>query len=438
MSRRRIWLTGLGFVILVIITGAVILLLQTPEPKQLVLDPNPVRQGGQVRVSVQGFFPAEPIVIRATRKAAGSDTVLLRESEASIRGSLDSAYVALPDNLESGVHVLQIVGQVSGRQATAVLYIRARAPWVTLKSNEAKPHAKIGLIAGGFDPGEGLRVSLAPREDSASTPPGRPATKAGSMEMAVLPTDRVGNTTWSEVKLPLVKPGSYSLVVRGGSSGQELRKDLTVTAYQPSVELSPWAGPPGTKVQLNSRGFEPGEKVAVYLGNATTAAVTVVADQYGNLWGAGPVRAPYSAAGTRLTIKLVGEDSTAETRAQFNVLKPKPWLELTQYWGAPGGSVEFSGGGWAGGERIAFYIGSEKNPPVAYGKADDYGWLHNAGPATIPKDAVYQVTFVAVGQQSHSVATATFKIVLPFGIRPNGLPPVPQQPGTPAAVTPTP
>ncbi len=423
----KIWIVAVVIGILVLLgVGAAHLLAQAPGPRGVVLDPNPVLQDGQVRISVGGFYPLEPIAIRATEKQAGSKEIDLRQTEASVQGALDGVYVGLPDQLESGTHVLRLVGQFSGRHATATLYVRAKSPWITLNSSEGKPHGTIGLIAGGFEPTEQLRVSLEPRALPATRAQQSPPPGVAPVTMAVLATDRVGNSAWSLVKLPLVKPGDYTIVVRGVSSGQQLKKDISITAYHPSVELSPWAGPPGTKVQLNSRGFEPGEKVHVYLGAAPTSSATVTADQYGNLWGAGPVRIPYAAFHGSLTIRLVGEDSTAQTQAQFNVLAPKPWLELTQYWGAPGGSVEFSGGGWAGGERISIHIGSSKAPPVAYGKADDYGWLHGTGPATIPKDAVYQVMFVAVGEQSHSVATATFKIVLPFGLRPDGVaPPTP-------------
>jgi hypothetical protein len=80
--------------------------------------------------------------------------------------------------------------------------------------------------------------------------------------------------------------------------------------------------------------------------------------------------------------------------------------------------VEFSGGGWAAGEQVAFHIGSTRNPPVAVAVADAYGWLHYAGPVYVPRDAVNQVTFIAVGQRSHSAAKATFTVVLPFGLRP--------------------
>ena len=432
MQINKLLIVGAALVaLLVLVAAATYLLLRTPEPGALGLDPDPVLQGGQVRVSGQGFLPAEPVTIRVAQQTGGSGAVTVGGTEASLQGRVDGAYIALPESLASGVHAVQVVGQISGRQATAVLYVRSSAPWITLGSSEAKPRGKLGLVAGGFAPGERLRVTLDARKNAA---PGAPTTQKGpsrSFALATLRTDLVGNTVWSQVKLPLVSPGRYAVVVRGLSSGQDLSESLDVTAYQPSVELSPWAGPPGTKVQLNARGFEPGETVRVYVGSTSVPAAAVTADQYGNLWGAGPVRIPYGPPALPVAMKLVGTDSTAQTAAQFRVLTPKPWLELTQYWGAPGGSVEFSGGGWAGGERIAFYIGSTQTSPVAFGRADDYGWLHNAGPATIPTDALTQVTFLAVGEDSHSVATATFKIVLPFGIRPSGAPAVPSAQATP-------
>jgi hypothetical protein len=36
----------------------------------------------------------------------------------------------------------------------------------------------------------------------------------------------------------------------------------------------------------------------------------------------------------------------------------------------------------------------------------------------VPNDATEDVTFVAVGELSHKTAAATFKLVFPFGLRP--------------------
>ena len=57
--------------------------------------------------------------------------------------------------------------------------------------------------------------------------------------------------------------------------------------------------------------------------------------------------------------------------------------------------------------------------------ADDNGWLKGAGQVYVPNDVGDDVIFVAVGEQSHLVAAATFKVVLPFGLRPSQSQPTP-------------
>lgn len=417
-GRGRFIAMGVGVVGLLI--GVVAWLARSPGPGPVALDPNPTQQGGQVRVSGRGFYPLEPISLQISRQTVEGDLVPLQETRATLGGAISAAYVAVPSDLPSGQHRFEVVGQISGRRVATILWVRSRAPWMTLSTSQTKPREKLGLIVGGFAAGEQIRFSLTPRASSSATSSPTAASARAAPGFAVASTDQVGNSSWLEVTVPRVAPGPYHLVARGLASGQEITRDLDIGAYQPTVELSPWAGPPGIKLQLNVRGFEPGETVVVFLGGDAHPAASLVADRYGNLWGAGPVRVPFGTLAGTLNVRLVGQDSGAQTTASFRVLSPRPWLELTQYWGAPGGSVELSGGGWAADERIAIHLGSAQGPTVAHGQADDYGWLHDAGPAIIPLDATYSVTFVAVGEASHSQATATFKIVLPFGLRPDG------------------
>ncbi len=389
--------------------------VQEAPPTPLSLTPDLVVQGGQVRLFQSGFFPAEPVDVRIGDREKGPATRELRQARASLQGTLDAVSVVLPDDVPSGAHALQIVGELSGRQTITVVWIRARAPWLTLGKGDLKPRAPFGVILGGFAPGETVRLSMKPAlSPSSSTSPRLSA----PLDVGELPTDRVGNSAYTTFKVPFRAPGDYVLVARGETSHQELQQKISLTPYQPTFDLSPWYGPPGLKVQLNARGYAPGERVRIYLGNAAQAAATVVADQYGNFWGAGNVPVPYTVTSGSVDVRAVGEESGATAVRQFSVQKPKPWLELSIYYGAPSAPVTFSGGGWAAGEHIAFHLDSARNAPVAYGQADAYGWLHDAGPVSIPKDAAPQVTFVAVGQESHSVATATFKVIYPFGLRP--------------------
>jgi hypothetical protein len=310
----------------------------------------------------------------------------------------------------SGPHALEAVGQSGGHRSTGTLWIRAREPWLVLNAYEIQPYVDVGLIAGGFEPQDSVRVTVEARADQPKIPELPP--------LAELATDQAGNGEWMQVKVPLIKPGGYSLVLRGMAGGQELRRDITVDSLQPTAELSPWAGPPGVPVQLNAKGFSPNERVHVAFGGPTNEVAVVQADEYGNLWGAGPVRVPGTALRGPLVVLFSGEDSTATVRPEFTVLEPKPWLELTTWWGPPGVPVGFGGGGWIGGERVTFHVGSAAAPALADAQADDYGWLHTSGTAYVPKDAYTDVTFIAVGDQSHTTASATYKVVFPFDLRP--------------------
>jgi hypothetical protein len=371
----------------------------TPAPPQLTLtlDPIPARQGGQVNVSGRGFAPGETVSISVIGTPLGATI-------ASDQGAFVNATVNLPELLDSGPHPIQAIGQSSQTRSVATLWIRARDPWLVLSTYALQPMADLGFILGGFEPQEAVRVTL----DTAA--------------LTEVPTDQAGNSEWAQVKLPLMPPGTYSLVLRGVASGLELHRDITLDPLQPTVDLSPWAGPPGMPVQLNARGFAPNERIHVAFGGPGVDAAVLQADQDGNVWGGGPIRIPATALMGALPIVLTGEQSTARAEPKFSVLEVKPWLELTSWSGAPGVQVGFAGGGWTGGERVTFHVGTESAPVAAEAQADDYGWLHTSGLATVPRDAETDVTFVALGEASHATARATYKVIFPFDLHPRRSP----------------
>jgi hypothetical protein len=381
-------------------------------PATLTVNPQPAPQSGQVQISGRGFMAGESVTISAGKTAdATSVRVPLASAVANAEGSFEGLTLTLPDELQSGAHPLEALGQNSARGATATLWIRAPKPWLVLDSYDVAQYGDLGLVAGGFEPMDSVQVSLEP----ASSTNGR------SVRLATLTTDQAGNAAWMQVKLPRLAAGAYAMVLVGQANAAELRREIHVTPLKPTVELSPWAGPPGAPVQLNARGFAPGERVHVSLGG-TADPTPLQADEYGNLWGAGPVRIPQTASTGAMALTLVGDDSGATASPEFKVLEPKPWLELTSWSGAPGAPVGFGGGGWIGGERVSIHLGSATAPAQAFGAADDGGWLKGAAQVYVPTDVDDDLIFVAVGEQSHLVAAATFKVVFPFGLRPGQSP----------------
>jgi hypothetical protein len=391
----------------------------TPPPPAPVLavaiaiTPQPAPQSGQAQVSGTGFAAGEAIGITVAR-TADADQLALANAIAADDGSFGPVTLSLPDELQSGAHAIQAVGQTSGRQGTGTLWIRAPQPWLVLNSYDVPQYGDVGLVAGGFEPMDQVQVSLEPAS----------GTTGEAVSLVTLTTDQAGNADWAQVKLPRLSAGTYTIVLRGQASAAELRRELHVTPLKPTVELSPWAGPPGVPVQFNARGFAPGERVDASVSGSQDPTV-LQADGDGNLWGAGPLRIPQTAPSGPLTLNLTGEDSGATASPEFKVLDPKPWLELTSWSGAPGAPVGFGGGGWIGDERVTIHIGNPNSPVLADGAADDNGWLKAVPQVYVPNDVDDAVIFVAVGDQSHLVAAATFKVVFPFGLHPSQSGPVP-------------
>jgi hypothetical protein len=312
----------------------------------------------------------------------------------------------LPDQLLSGAHPLQVLGQTSGRTGTAVLWIRAPQPWLVLDSYDIPQYGDLGFVSGGFEPMDQVTVSLEPASGAA-------------VPLVTLTTDQAGNAPWTQRKLPPLLAGTYMIELKSAASAAGLRREMHVTPLKPVIELSPWAGPPGVPVQFNARGFAPNEQIHVRLGDAQDPTL-LQADEYGNLWGAGSAHVPQTAAKGELQLTLTGAESGAVSSATFKVLEPKPWLELTTWSGAPGAPVGFGGGGWIGGEKVTIHLGSATAPAQAVAAADENGWLKMTSPVYVPKDVDDDVIFVAVGEQSHLATAATFRVVFPFGLHPKG------------------
>jgi hypothetical protein len=411
----------------------------TPTPAASVaVAPLPAKQSGKVTLTAQGFAPGETVDFRATVQPGNLDhptatvapaAVLhdLQQVRADARGGATAKDVVLPEELVSGAHVLEAIGQSSGRHAALPLLIRAKNPWLTLGNYSVKPGGTVGLIFGGFPPSGQVQLSLEPAPKRADGSAQEISKLSPPVSLTQAPTDAVGNATWKDVPIPLLKPGSYTLVAQ---NGDRATADFVVVPLSPVVQLSPWSGPPGASVALNARGFAANERIQVFVGQSTTAALDLNADQYGNFWGGGPIRVPVGTNGGSLPIRIVGLASAAEDDVAFTVQNTKPWLELTSWSGPPGAPVGFGGGGWAAGERVTIHQGTTSGPAVAEGQADDQGWLRgNAESAAVgngnlgPGDATTQtVTFVATGEQSHASASATFTIVNPFAGIPRDLP----------------
>ena len=432
----------------------------SPQPATLAMPDDVVRQETTIAVHGGGFRPGEEVSLRL-RVDKQQEPREFGRVRADGQGNLDQAQVALPEWVISGVHKVQGVGVDSGRRGESVLRVRAKGPWVSMNDHSAKQGSRFGLVAGGFEPREEVAVTLLPREGTNGAP----------AALGTLRADDVGNTPWTEFLLPVQheqetlvhaaegagadegavaekKPDDWwnqDLLLEGKQSGEKHRETITVVRLKPVVELSPWFGPPGIKVDINAQGFLPHEQVTVTLPTAGRAgpALVLAADEYGNLWGAGPLQVPYESPAGDLRIELAGEESRVPVETKFGVTEPKPWVELSSWSGYPGTGIIFTGGGWAAEEQVVAHLGSAAGPTVGIGKTDSQGWLTGIGPTTVPlvepdpladPDEARTVKYTLVGQRSGARASVDFALIVPYFDRPQA--PAPAVP--PAGPTPTP
>lgn len=385
----------------------------TPRPSALLLFPSlPATQWEELAFAVEGFQPGETVVLLVEHEGTAKEIGRL---EANGEGKIEDGKVILPSWLESGKRSATAVGGDSGTRAAATLYVRARNLWVNLSSYNPRLASKLGFIAGGFEPGDRVKVYLTLGGDANSLSSQEP--------LATMEADEAGNTSWTEAEIPPVEPGKYTLLLKGDRTEGELKESVTVEPLRPELELSPWSGPPGRKVDLNGNGFLPNEQVEVFLGAGTEPIGTFRADRYGGLWGAGPISIPLDSRGGRLPILLRGKTSGGEVARDFSVVAPSPWVELSSYAGFAGAAVVARGGGFAAGERVTLHVGSASSPAVATTVTNEDGHYVGLGPGVVPSDAVQEVTFVVVGESSGAQGEATFKVMEPFA-------PVPELPRT--------
>lgn len=374
----------------------------TPTPRaQVHLAEGTVKQYGRLKLSAEGFAPGESLTI-TVKPEGDAQPVELGHVQADDQGGIAEFAADLPEAITSGPRPVTVAGATSQRQATAVLYVRSQKLFAVLNGYTPRPAEKLGFVVGGFEPGEDVQVFFG---DTTGTP------------LLTVPTDQAGNTAWTEVAMPVVRPGKYDLIFQGSQGQNKLTQTITISPLTPTLELSPWSGPAGTKLELNGRGFLAGEDVQVYLGNGDQPVSSFKADQYGNFWGIGPLVVPVDSGPGKAAVRLVGQSSGAEVTQSFAVVGGKPWAELSAYSGLPGSVVRFAGGGFGARERVSVHLGNGSGPIVATAETDEQGNVVRSDVASVPADSTATtqtpVTFTLVGESSRSEASAVFTVIPP-------------------------
>jgi hypothetical protein len=277
--------------------------------------------------------------------------------------------------------------------------VQGFSPWVVLDSYSVAPYAVIGFTGQDFVPDEEIEVFLGQRSGQ---PLLRLAADAGG-QFAVK----------NAFNLPDVAHGDQQLLFVGHQSGTEITAKFVVLPFSPSLQLSNYAGRPGTSIAFIGDGWARGETLHVYAGEGNALVATFQSDASGAFTSAGQFRLPMGtvAGGVPLTVK--GDTSQADVTLWYQALELKPSAELTAYQGPPGTVVSFTGRSFAGGERVTIHLRDRGGPELASATASDDGTIENVSSYPIEGSWGDDIHFVLVGDASHAEGATDFKIANP-------------------------
>ncbi len=298
-----------------------------------------------------GFKPGETVYLYLDSLASQP----LATVQASDQGDV-SGVLRVPLARE-GSHTILFYGDQSRMPAIVDLTILGFHPWVVLDNYSPGPEQQVGFAGSDFAPGERVHVFF---NSLASGP-------VAAVQVADDGTFKAPGA----VKLAPGVQGQQKMIFVGDASQVEAEVDFTIQPYPSVLQLTLWAGPPGSEVAFVGNGFAAGEEIRAYLGKPGqgTPVSTFHADEKGNFSGAGAFRVPRDTKVGELTVSATGQVSGTQASVTFKVLTLSPWADVKQ---DPSGGTVIGGHGFAVGEQVDLMVG-QSDKAQATAEADKQG-----------------------------------------------------------------
>jgi hypothetical protein len=313
---------------------------------------------------------------------------------ADAQGSFSLQGLTVPLATE-GNHAVLFVGARSQQLVRVPITVIAFHPWVVLDNYTPKPYDQIGFSGQDFRPGEGVVAYL---------------NQVAGSPVAIVQADAKGAFTAKAVfSVPVDAVGKDVLIFIGTQTQTQVSVSFQVMPLTPSLELSKYAGVPGTVTSFKGSQFAHSETIHAYLGKGTQGpeVATFQSDARGTFLNAGEFAIPADTPPGDQTITVQGELSKVPVSIVFTVLAPKPWGGTHSTLSPTGFVLTFTGGGFLVGETVTVTL-SGSNQVVATATTDQNGGFDNAGRYKVPIDQLAKITFVFVGDKSHIPVEATF------------------------------
>jgi hypothetical protein len=360
----------------------------------------PVFAGAYVTLDSFSGTPGSTITVSGGGWNAG-DTLALYEGStagtpvASTTVQNDSTFslpLVISASASQGPLAITAVDTKNSYQAGNSYYVVPLTPTITDTAASHAPYAVVSVSGSGYAPNETISLALA---------------SATSTVMA----DGKGSFSGS-VTVPMVSSGLYHLVATGSISGASTFDYFWIDQFYPSVSPSTYYLMPGASLSFTGSGFATGEPIAVTQTGTSTSLATITADATGAFTSAGSFVVPPADHGTVNTFTLTGQKSGQQASVQVTVGDYYAYTSPTAYYLLPGQTETFSGGGFAGGEKVDVYAGipSGSSTPAATITTDQQGGFLSAGSIAVPFSALKNLTFTLIGELSRAQAQTTIAV----------------------------
>ncbi|MGI5837844.1 MAG: hypothetical protein ACOX87_15315, partial [Chloroflexota bacterium] len=249
-----------------------------------------------------------------------------------------------------GNHTVLLNGEDSQMPVITELSVLGFYPWVELDNYSPGPEQNVGFAGIDFAPGEVVYVFLN-------------STAAGPVMVVQAGEDGTFKAPGA-LKLSPGIQGEHKLIFVGSQSQVNVETDFTIQPYPGALELTLYAGPPGSEVAFIGNGFASGEEVHAYIGEPGSGqqVATFTADEKGTFHGAGAFRVPRDVQADDLTLSVAGQVSGVQASVVFSVIPLSPWLEAKQ---DRSGRIVVVGHGFAAGEEVEMVVGKDEAPTAA-------------------------------------------------------------------------
>lgn len=342
--------------------------------------------GGSLGVNGENFQAGETV-----NMFVDDSTTVAATAVADAGGTFSKANALTVPNGDANKKMkVTVAGQNSGAMASFEIAVGGFYAHVSPSSYYADPGQTIGVIGGGYSPGEDVMV------------------KVGTTVVGTFPADGLGDFAAPDSIHVGFGSTSVTISAEGATSGASASVDVQVGTLFPHVSPSAYYGTPGQKIGATGGGYAPGETIDLMDG--TTKLSSFTANGTGDFSAPDAITLGFGAAAKTFT--FIGESSNGSASFDVSIGQLYPGATPTAYFSLPGDTNGVSGTGFYPGETVR--LEDATNAVITTAQADVDGNVTTLTHSiTIPWDATGNVTYFLIGETSHgsanvSIATGGF------------------------------